>query len=241
MFAAFSIIALLASTALAAPAFSPAPAAALTSSKLTSLPAKCSLSGKTLDLPAGQTTLAAPSAAFSFLGVAIGVQNYTCNATSSTYVNVGAVATLADASCLPTFAAVSEAAKCAFTAWSAAPASTSAAALFASIRAPILGQHYFETNPVTGSGLSPKWDFRADALKGNANGFVDAAKVNQLAAPSGASDVPWVQLASIAGKLATQIYRVDTHGGVAPATCTPGSAPISVKYSATYALYGSTA
>lgn len=45
----------------------------------------CNLSNTTLLLPSNQTALAAPIGAPSFVAVAVGVQNYTCNATALTY------------------------------------------------------------------------------------------------------------------------------------------------------------
>ena len=83
--------------------------------------------------------------------------------------------------------------------------------------------------------LSPEWDFTSSGkTKGNANAFVIGAKKAALAAPTPATDVPWLQLAGTSGKLATSIYRVVTKGGQAPTTCKPGSADISVKYASQY-------
>jgi hypothetical protein len=47
---------------------------------------QCSLQNAKLPLPAGQTALAQQTVAPTFIGFGIGVQNYTCNATSGTYV-----------------------------------------------------------------------------------------------------------------------------------------------------------
>jgi hypothetical protein len=46
----------------------------------------CSLANATPTFPAGQTALAKQTSAPSFIALGAGVQNYTCNATSGTYV-----------------------------------------------------------------------------------------------------------------------------------------------------------
>lgn len=45
----------------------------------------CNLSHAKLSVPAGQTVLTAPTSPPSFIALGVGVQNYTCNATSLTY------------------------------------------------------------------------------------------------------------------------------------------------------------
>jgi hypothetical protein len=129
------------------------------------------------------------------------------------------------------------------TAWAAAPASDSpivAMSSFAPLKnAQLLGQHFFIQN-ATGNGISPVWDFRANAFAGNPNAFVLAAEVGDIPAPTGASDVDWVSLKGLQGDLATQVFRVETKSGQPPASCTSGSAPITVKFTTQYWLYGST-
>ncbi|KAF8888604.1 hypothetical protein BD779DRAFT_1623629 [Infundibulicybe gibba] len=99
--------------------------------------------------------------------------------------------------------------------------------------------HYYVPNPLTGVGVNPKWDFTSQgANAGNPNAFVIAARVAGLSAPTGPSDIDWVSLSALTGELAQEIYRVDTRGGQPPATCTPGSPPIVVKYTAKYWLFG---
>ena len=87
----------------------------------------------------------------------------------------------------------------------------------------VLGQHYFIPNPITGSGLSPKWDFTSAALAGNANAFVVGAKTGDVPAPTGASDVDWLSLKNVQGELATQIFRVATKGGQPPSSVRSGN------------------
>jgi len=203
----------------------------------------CNLSNAKLSLPSNQTVLAQPTGAPSFVGLGVGVQNYTCNATSLTYSNVGAVAELFDISCLsgtPLFTTIQNGA---FDLWDKAPASLTAQDIIQKLgsRPIILGQHYFVANPLPAPGspaLSPKWDFTSDSEKGNAQAFVIGAKVGDLPAPTGKSDVDWLQLKSVEGELASTIYRVDTKSGQPPSSCTAGAPLLSVKYTAIYWFYG---
>jgi hypothetical protein len=105
------------------------------------------------------------------------------------------------------------------------------------ISSAFMGSHFFITSP-SGTGLSPVWDYRAGAAKGNSEAFVLAAKVANVPASTSVHDVDWVQLKSVSGSLATQVYRTDTRGGSPPTSCKPGSAPISLRYVSKYWLYG---
>ena len=83
----------------------------------------------------------------------------------------------------------------------------------------VLGQHYFVTNPVTGAGLSPKWDFTSASEAGHADAFVVGAKTGDVPAPaSPATNVDWLSLSNAQGALAQQIFRLQTHGGQPPAS-----------------------
>lgn len=136
--------------------------------------------------------------------------------------SIGAVAELFDLSCLygkPAFDTIQNDVS---TLWSKAPASLTAQQLISTLSAVktsvVLGEHYFITNPVTGTGISPKWDFTSQSFKGNANAFVVAAKSAGLAAPTGSQDVDWLFLKSVTGDLAAEIYRTDTRLGQPPAS-----------------------
>lgn len=172
--------------------------------------------------------------------------------------STGAVAELFDISCFVNTPFFTKIPDLAIAAWSKAPASISATQLVSSLsqiqNPALLGEHYFITNPVTGTGVSPKWDFTAHAFKGNAQAFVVAAKVANLAAPTGSKDVDWLFLNAVPGQglLASQVYRTDTRLGQPPASvrlilssphldltnipfqCTAGSNDISVKYVSKY-------
>ncbi|TFK32009.1 putative malate dehydrogenase, partial [Crucibulum laeve] len=184
------------------------------------------------------TSFAAPSLKPSFAAVAIGVQNYTCGSTG-TYTNVGAVAELFDISCLYGSSAFDTIQDAAIDIWKIAPpifpAQEVIAILHSTNTPAVLGQHYYVTNPLTGQGVNPKWDFTSQgANAGNSNAFVVAAKVTGVSAPTGSQDIDWVDLKALTGSLAQEVYRTDTREGQPPASCTPGSPMISVKYAAKY-------
>jgi len=202
----------------------------------------CNLSHATLSVPADQTALTTPTSAPSYIALGVGVQNYTCNATSLTYSSVGAVAELFDVSCLygtPEFSKIQDDS---YTLWSHAPPSVTAQGIIAKLGSgpPVLGQHYFVPNPNGSPTLSPKWDFTSGAKKGNPQAFVIAAKTGGIPAPSGKNDIDWLQLKKVQGELADVLYRVATKGGQPPASCTANSPLLSVKYISLYYLFGGT-
>ena len=83
-----------------------------------------------------------------------------------------------------------------------------------------LGQHYFVTNPTTGQGVSPKWDFTSSGEnKGDADAYVIGKGVGNLPSPDDSGkDVAWLQVQNVQGKLADTVYRFDTVGGQPPAS-----------------------
>ncbi|KAF8205294.1 putative malate dehydrogenase [Mycena galopus ATCC 62051] len=201
--------------------------------------ARCDISGAILSLPSNQTKLVVPSQGPSFIGVAIGTQNYTCGSAGN-YTNVGAVAELFDASCfygMPEFSSLQD---IAYTMWKFAPPMAPVSQIIEYLSpfhaSFVLGQHYFVSSP---SGVSPVWDFSSAALAGHSDAFVLAAKAGDIPAPTGSPNVDWLSLTNVTGNLATEVFRVNTVGGDPPASCTPGSAEIAVKYASMYWLYGS--
>lgn len=142
------------------------------------------------------------------------------------YRSVGAVAELFDVSCLPPtmFNVVTD---MALQAWKSAPAKVTAQDVVKGLSqfktSAVLGQHYFITNPITGTGLSPKWDFTSASQKGNSNAFIVAAKTGDVPAPSNPkTNVDWLSLGKAQGDLADQVYRFETRDGQPPATvCLP--------------------
>ncbi|KAF7794780.1 hypothetical protein EIP86_005922 [Pleurotus ostreatoroseus] len=205
-----------------------------------------------------------------YVGIGFGVQNYTCTpANNFTYVsrlvlvlyyrphahaglrNIGAVAQLLDASCLvptPLFVALPAALHAFWTALPpAAPTIQSLLALLHSTPSPlapslVLAQHYFVTNPLTGAGVSPKWDFSSSgnpALAGDADAVVVARPKGSAPAPNAAADVNWLDVVNVGGpaggRIADEVFRTDTIGGQPPSSCVFGQTQdVSVKYVATY-------
>lgn len=82
----------------------------------------------------------------------------------------------------------------------------------------ILGQHYFVTNPVTGTGISPKWDFTSSGkFAGNQDAYFIGAPVGNVPAPSNpAKNVAWLHIGHVEGELADEVFRYDTVGGQPP-------------------------
>ncbi|KAJ7250606.1 hypothetical protein C8J57DRAFT_677223 [Mycena rebaudengoi] len=197
----------------------------------------CETAEHTMDLPANQTLLVAPTTAARYVALGVGIQNYTCSATTLKYTSIGAVASIFDISCLKgnTFAKVQTAA---YNEWKAASAKVKASSIGARVGAPtLLGNHYFVPSP-SGTGISPKWDFTSTGSNaGNANAFVIAAKAAGIPAANTAVDVDWLMLNKVQGDLASQVFRIDTAGGQPPASCVAGSPDISVKYTSKYFLF----
>ncbi|KAJ6562596.1 hypothetical protein B0H19DRAFT_944260 [Mycena capillaripes] len=192
-----------------------------------------------MDLPSNQTQLVAPTTAPKFVAIGVGIQNYTCTASTLKYTSIGAVASLFDLSCMDKTPAFKTVQTTAFKAWSAAPASLKADTIGNKIGAPtLLGYHYFVPSP-SGTGISPKWDFTSTGkFAGNSTAFIIAAKAGDILAPTdSAINVDWLMLNNVQGSLASKVFRVDTVSGQPPTSCVAGSADISVKYTAKYYMY----
>jgi len=195
----------------------------------------CSTSNAKLVLPEGQTALTPPTGDPSFVLLGVGFQNYTCSA-SGNYTSIGATADLFDLSCLSesnpkAFEGIQD---LAFAGWMATPLKDMKK--LTKLVPEKLGEHFF-INKV-GGGIAPVWDFRGDSAPDKPDAFVVASKVASIKAPTGSQDVDWLQLKGVSGGLAASIYRTDTRGGQPPASCTPGSGEIQVKYVSKYWLYG---
>ncbi|KAK7681368.1 hypothetical protein QCA50_015459 [Cerrena zonata] len=200
----------------------------------------CDVSKANMSLPSGQTLLVAPTDTKPrFISIGVGVQNYSCS-TTHTYTSIGAVAELFDISCLSP-SQFTQATDMFNDIWEKTPKGVTAEQVIKGLSLvgtpSVLGQHYFVTNPITGSGLSPKWDFTSASLKGKSNAFAVAAKIGNVPASS-PSNIDWLSLNVTQGDLAKHIFRVETRGGQPPASCNPDSPPISVKYVSQYWLYG---
>jgi hypothetical protein len=185
-----------------------------------------------LQLPAGQTALSLPTdASLEFIAMGVGVQNYTCTA-AGTYVTAGALAELYDVGCLygnPAFDSIQD---FGYILYAGTPPRTHIDGPNAGLA--LLGQHYFITNPTNASTISPVFDFSSSALKGDPNGKVVVKRLGGIPSPARPQNVDWLELGNQEGELAKYVFRVATKAGQPPATCQPGSEPISIKYSAKY-------
>ncbi|KAF2748929.1 hypothetical protein M011DRAFT_399541 [Sporormia fimetaria CBS 119925] len=179
------------------------------STNITSPP--CDLS--TLRQP--PNTLPPPSSDETLLLVALGLgtQNYTCTSATTPPTQIGAVATLYDASCTL-----------------ASSGSENAQNSIYETTDPI-GTHYFtdSTTPV----------FDIQALGGN----TVVKRADSMTAPGAqGKNVPWLLLArtEASESKARKVYRVETVGGVAPASCegVEAGTVLTVGYEAQYWFYG---
>jgi len=194
----------------------------------------CSVAKLSPDLSTNQTLLSVPAGqAPEYIALGVGTQNYTCSAAGA-WVSAGALADMYDVSCiahasptildkLPSFALSLE---------SKLPASVIASIDKLIDHPPFeLGVHYF-IPAASGTGLSPKWDFASS--QGNPDDYVVAAKVGDLPAPTGTGDVDWLELSGKSGDLANTVFRINTAGGTASGSCTPGAPLLAVEYTAIY-------
>ncbi|KAG8702413.1 hypothetical protein FRC09_004745 [Ceratobasidium sp. 395] len=186
-------------------------------------------------------TLAMPAGTINYVALGVGVQNYSCGATG-TFASVGAVAKLFDISCFvngPLMNGIQDAAFAAASVSKGLVPSKKMEDILGKL--PItLGDHYFITNPApNATGVSPEFDFRAGAKKGDPTAFAVMKRFAGAASPAGPTNVDFLSLQNIGGAiggiLASSILRVDTKGGQPPASCTPNST-VSVPYVARYWL-----
>ncbi|USP81119.1 hypothetical protein yc1106_08393 [Curvularia clavata] len=173
-------------------------------------PAAAACDTSKLQLPS--SALAAPTGKLLMVALGQGTQNYTCSDTSSAPASVGALAQLSDATCAL-----------------ASDPSITTSGLNTKVSAAV-GTHFFldATTP----------DFDVSTL-----GNTVVKKAQAADAPNAASDVPWLRLTTQASGTTSQvkeIYRVNTVGGKAPASCagqTPGQV-FTVPYEAQYWFFG---
>jgi len=214
------LLLLLATTALAAP------------SKDNNCHGACTVPASAFILPAG---LPALTSAPRYTAVGVGMQNYTC--ASGKYSSIGAVARLFDASCLygkPEFLTIENDT---YNIWNQRPdyypQDTDMANQFKKdFNIDPIGNHYFAYLNGT---LSPVFDFTSTGrTKGNPNAIFFGKKIADVPSPDGSLNVDWLALQNVSGQLSTMVYRIKTVKGQPPATCTPGSPNITVKYAAQY-------
>ncbi|KAI0876597.1 hypothetical protein GGS24DRAFT_216361 [Hypoxylon argillaceum] len=189
------------------------------------------------------TPLPTPTAGLVLKHVAIGrgTQNYTCDTTNATAapVAVGAVATLFNASCiaasypdllhaLPQLALQFD-----------LPAVVTADAKMGPTNLLVSGKHFFMNT------TTPFFDLDTTRYQ---IGEAPCSKLNATAAPADAPKgrqgelaVPWLRLAANPGATGRleEVYRVETAGGSAPATCAGQPAAFEVQYAAEYWFFAS--
>jgi hypothetical protein len=162
-----------------------------------------------------------------------GTQNYSCGTNETAApVALGALATLYNASCIastyPDLLALLPNVALQFNLTTANQSTLSPSNLA------ISGHHYF-TNAST-----PTFDLDTTSMD---LGFAPCLKNNTVPAPAGApvgqddkgfGAVPWLKLITRDGATGDleEIYRVNTAGGSAPATCAGMSATFEVQYAA---------
>lgn len=200
----------------------------------------CDLSKAVLPVTS-PSPLPAVSDGLSLKHVAIGrgTQNYSCSTGNATAapVALGAVATLYNSSCIasayPDLLAALPNVALQFNLTSPTQPSLTPSSL-------LLSGHHFFSNATT-----PAFDMTISNV-----GFAPCAKNNSASAPPGASvgqngvglgAVTWLKLITRTGATGglEEVYRVNTAGGSAPATCAGMPATFEVQYAAEYWFYRS--
>jgi hypothetical protein len=179
-----------------------------------------------------------PSVSLKYVALGLGTQNYTCTSTPSSSsgvpVQVGAAATLSDAT---SFLQYNQPLIPYLPALVLGFNQLSAQVDANTLGLPFLGHHFFN-----GAG-SPEFDLTAISTR------LVAKKLATVSAPSNASPgpgdagaVPWLQLGDNGAGLSfgglQYVYRVETAGGSAPATCANQDSTFQVPYAAEYWFYG---
>ncbi|KAF9653509.1 hypothetical protein BDM02DRAFT_3086961 [Thelephora ganbajun] len=210
-------------------------------------PGVCDLSNTAIPLsPVQQTALGSPTTPLAAVGLAFGVQNYTCSA-RNVFVAAGAVAELFDISYLASTNSglLSSVQNDLFNFWNSSDAgSTTVQQLVETLpnivpAYMILAQHYFIRN--TAGGISPTWDFRAtQKFQGVENAVFVGKSLANIPDVDPTKNVPWLHVGKVSGDISNEIYRIFTVGGVAPSSCDSGASTkdISVKYTSQYWFYG---
>jgi hypothetical protein len=179
-----------------------------------------------------------PSTTLSLQYVALGrgIQNYSCASVGAAPVAVGAIATLYDATSLAEWSMdVLNAIPGMAVGNRPPPAGGDYTLPAPANRLPLLGHHYFAADGTPTFNLQPV----SKLLYAAKNGDIKAPS-SAPAGPAGTGAVDWLSLIAKANYDASiglgQVYRVETAGGNAPATCTSTNI-ISVQYSAEYWFY----
>ena len=206
----------------------------------------------TSQLQAKQPTQSLPAntnVTLQFVGLGVGIQNYSCSSTSAVPKSIGAIATLFDATGYlqdcgnPKTSKLSTRYLKAYNRQHCQASQNldddSCQEEINILDLPLLGHHYFGS--VNGAGV-PFFDIYS-------GDFLSAQKTGDIPAPPDAFDgganghgaIDWLFLPSDGSSRTSglsEVYRINTAGGNAdPAGCSSGDAVISYKYSAEYWFY----
>jgi len=202
-------------------------------------PSVCDLSNT--QLPPQASGLPAVPTGQNLVHVAVGrgTQNYTCSESSSSVKPspIGALASLFDASCLPSDLLVSVVNAVLNLPWPKTPSPLPPANL------DLLGHHYFS------NATTPVFAFDS-VIRDEHGGMAVTKKVMQITAPPGSvvgqgnrgnGAVPWLYLETIAGTTNNykSVYRVNTAGGSPPTNCSGMPDIFTIQYAAAYFVYSS--
>jgi hypothetical protein len=165
-----------------------------------------------------------------YIAIGHGIQNYSCVAVNAVPVQIGALATLFDATALAFIDEDELNIIPPIAVYLPLPAiyfSTLTSRIF-----PVLGYHYF-----TADG-TPFFDLSSvgRSFYGKKTGDLKAP-ANANTGPAGTGAVDWLQLQDKGGSIGiVEVYRVVTAGGAAPATCTT-TGVVTIPYAAEYWFY----
>ncbi len=133
---------------------------------------------------------------------------------------MGSIAEQLDVSCMafePYFPTVQEAL---YKIWDATPYSIHAIFDLLHVLNPpiVLSQHFFQPNPVTGTGVSPVWDFRSNPRFKDEDGAYFLGQFNgSIPSPRDPTrDAVWLHIANVQGQSEDEVFRFDTVGGQPP-------------------------
>ncbi|KAL4994695.1 hypothetical protein BDV10DRAFT_146182 [Aspergillus recurvatus] len=191
------------------------------------------------------STLSAPSSGLSLKAITLGrgTQNYTCAESTATIAPeaIGATATLFDTSCLVAADASADSRSTLhFLPDILKPIPLSNVDLFASLLSResgqnlAVGKHYFTADGTPFFDLRGSERYNSDWIAAKKEGEEDAPAKPGYGITG---DVAWLKLKEVEGTL-SEVYRIHTAGGSAPATCKDMPEEFTVDYAAEYWFYG---
>ena len=180
----------------------------------------------------GTMSLPSPAGSIKAIGLGLGHQNYTCNATTPAPVAIGAKATLTDVSPLLPFMPAGMGEKFLNDLPTIAYKIEAIIEIINNalgIQLDVLGQHIFNALGTPCFDLGDLGQLEAKKLPGG-----------DIVPPAGGipGSVDWLALGDAGGSVGlSRVYRVNTAGGKPPATCDGTDKLITVPYAALYVFY----